>query len=56
MLIDSECIGQQVNNYTVMLEWLEEELAASEADWKFVVGHRPIYRYDAMPFDTYVYL
>ena len=56
MLIDSECIGQQVNNYTVMLEWLEEELATSEADWKFVVGHRPIYRYDVILFKTWAYV
>ena len=42
--IDSECIGRQVNNYTLMLEWLEDELAASTALWKIVIGHRPIYR------------
>ncbi len=38
MFIDTEALRLQLHNYTVMMEWLEEELATSTAHWKIVAG------------------
>lgn len=40
---DTEALRLQRNNYTDMMAWLDDTLAASTAQWKIVFGHRPIY-------------
>ena len=36
-------VGDQKQNVPVQLTWLNRALAASQADWKIVIGHHPIY-------------
>ena len=43
VVIDTEALEYQMNNYTLMETWLNDTLAASTADWKIVVGHRNIF-------------
>lgn len=40
---DEEPWATPVGEETRMLEWLEEALAASDARWKLVIGHHPIW-------------
>ena len=43
VLIDTEALREDINDWEGMLEWLDQELADSESDFKVVVGHRHIY-------------
>lgn len=41
--IDTDPIAREVNTRQTQLAWLEKELAASQARWKVVYGHHPVY-------------
>lgn len=45
LAIDTETFTKQIerNNYTDMVDWMEDTLRESTADWKFVYGHRHVF-------------
>lgn len=43
--LDTEMIDNRDAGYLDQLDWLETELAASNALWKIVGGHHPVYSY-----------
>lgn len=48
----SEFIGQAEWNAERQLSWIDSTLAASTADWRFVVGHHPVYSASARHSDS----
>ncbi|KAK2159935.1 hypothetical protein LSH36_143g04039 [Paralvinella palmiformis] len=43
IIIDTEALGQRLNNYTEMMRWLDETLNSTTSDWVIVNGHHTIY-------------
>jgi hypothetical protein len=43
VIIDTESFRWKINDYEVMLDWFEETLSQSTADWLLVIGHRYVF-------------
>ncbi|MBX2823017.1 MAG: metallophosphoesterase, partial [Rhodothermaceae bacterium] len=44
--IDSTATDPEIKEAAVQLKWLNETLSQSQADWKIVIGHHPLYSVD----------
>ena len=53
ILIDTEALRLQMNNYTEMMEWLENELSTSTAFWKIVAGINEINKNNSVHVHAY---
>ena len=42
-MLDTQAMRKDMNNWRDMMDWLEQELSESSADWKVFAGHHPGY-------------